>query len=267
MGIRCNIWARAAKRRHIVHSLEGGGEACRGYNALRHEYILRGDAGRLGVYPILAFLPDKVCRFLYEFHAFRFESLGLPPVPDDGDEVHRILRPDQLNALLRRIKVSMSERHAGHFRLFNVLVIGHTKYSGVQRVYCEPFPNRKFHGYHRQDLVFCRPPGIQHGDFVLSADSVFYCRVLLLFSMVVATDTGDKTFECAMVSVLETYSGPLENGTAISLIHSSLSQCNHLLTLCLSVSLPLSVSVSLSLYSLRRLGFRCQFQNSVRTRS
>jgi len=200
------------KRRHIVHTLEGGGDHGLGYDALRHETILHGDAGRLGVYPILAFLPDKVIRFLYEFHAFRFPSLELPPVPDDGDEVHRILRPDQLNALLRRIKLSESHQHRGHFRLFNVLVIGHTKYSGVQRVYCEPFPNRTFHGYHRQDLVFCRPPGAAHGNFVLSADSVFYCRVLLLFSMIVATDTGDKTMECAMVSVLENYSGPLQNG-------------------------------------------------------
>ena len=106
---------------------------------------LHGDAGRLGVYPILAFLADKICRFIYEFHAFRFESLELPPVPDDGDEVHRILRPDQLNALLRRIKLSVSQQHTGHFRLFNVLVIGHTKHSGVQLVYCEPFPNKKYH--------------------------------------------------------------------------------------------------------------------------
>lgn len=212
LGIRCNIWSRAMTRRHIVHSLEGGGESGTGYDALRHESILHGDAGRLGVYPILAFLPDKVCRFLYEFHAFRFESLELPPVPDDGDEVHRILRPDQLNTLLRRIKLSVSQQHTGHFRLFNVLVIGHTKHSGVQRVYCEPFPNRKYHQCHRQDLVFCRPPGMQRGNFILSADSVFYCRMLLLFSMAVATDTGDKTFDCALVSVLENYSGPLDSG-------------------------------------------------------
>ena len=64
-------------RRHIVHSLEGGGESGTGYDALRHESILHGDAGRLGVYPILAFLPDKVCRFLSEILAFRFESSSL----------------------------------------------------------------------------------------------------------------------------------------------------------------------------------------------
>ena len=53
---------------------------------------------------------------------------------------------------------------------------------------------------------------MHRGDFILSADFVFYCRVLPLFSMVVSTDTGDKTFDCALVSVLENYSGPLENG-------------------------------------------------------
>ena len=38
-----------------------------------------------------------------------------------------ILRPDQLNALLRHIKLSVSQQHPGHFRFFNVVVIGHTK--------------------------------------------------------------------------------------------------------------------------------------------
>ena len=44
----------------------------------------------------------------------------------------------------------------------------------------------------------------------MSTDSKFYCCVLLLFSMVVATQTGDKTFDCVLVSVLEKYSGLLE---------------------------------------------------------
>ena len=34
---------------------------------------------------------------------------------------------------------------------------------------------------------------------------------------VVATDTGDKTFDCALVSVLVKYSGPLENGLSLLL--------------------------------------------------
>ena len=38
------------------------------------------------------------------------------------------------------------------------------------------------------------------------------CGVLLLFSMVIATDTGYKNFDGAFVSVLKNYSGPLEIG-------------------------------------------------------
>ena len=30
--------------------------------------------------------------------------------------------------------------------------------------------------------------------------------------MAAATDTGDKTFDCALVSVLNNYSGPLDDG-------------------------------------------------------
>ena len=149
--------------------------------------------GQAGIMPpaVLAFLPAKVCRFLYEFHAIRFESLELAPLLDDGDEVYCILRPDQLNVLLRRIKLRVFQQHTRHFRLFNVLV-GHTKHSCAQRVYCEPFPNRKYHKSHRQDHMLGRPPGMQRGNLILSADAVFYCRVLLLFSMVVATNTGGR---------------------------------------------------------------------------
>ena len=55
------------------------------------------------------------------------------------------------------------------------------------------------------DLVFVRPPGVQPGGFVLTPASVWYCRVLLLFSTSVVTDTGSKSFDCAMVSTLEPY--------------------------------------------------------------
>ena len=58
-----------------------------------------------------------------------------------------------------------------------------------------------------------RPPGIDNGAFVVSPNSVWYARVLLLFSSSAMTDTGSKTFECALVSTLarETYDDP-ENG-------------------------------------------------------
>ena len=55
------------------------------------------------------------------------------------------------------------------------------------------------------DLVFVRPPGVQAGGFVLTPDSVWYCRVLLLFSVSALTDNGSKSFYCALVSTLEHY--------------------------------------------------------------
>ena len=115
------------------------------------------------------------------------------------------------DALLKTLELHGSAQHKGHFSLFNCLVIGHTKYKGVQRVYCNPFPAKTFHGSHRMDLVMIRPPGIDNGAFVVSPDSVWYARVLLLFSASAMTDTGSKTFECALVSTLETYADP-DNG-------------------------------------------------------
>ncbi len=56
-----------------------------------------------------------------------------------------------------------------------------------------------------------RPPGIDNGAFVVSPDSVWYARVLLLVSASAMTDTGSKSFECALVSTLETYDDP-DNG-------------------------------------------------------
>jgi hypothetical protein len=46
----------------------------------------------------------------------------------------------QVDALLKRLELQESAQRKGHFGLFNCLVIGHTKYKGVQRVYCNPFP-------------------------------------------------------------------------------------------------------------------------------
>jgi hypothetical protein len=40
---------------------------------------------------------------------------------------------------------------------------------------------------------------------------VWYARVLLLFTASAATDTGSKSFDCALVSTLESYDDP-ENG-------------------------------------------------------
>jgi hypothetical protein len=51
------------------------------------------------------------------------------------------------------------------------------------------------------------PPGIRKGDFQLSMDSVWFCKVLLLFSFESASDQGRQQHDCAFVSVLEEYTG------------------------------------------------------------
>ncbi len=43
-----------------------------------------------------------------------------------------------------------------HFALYNCLVLGHTKFKGVQRVYCNLFPKNPFYGSHRLGLVTIR---------------------------------------------------------------------------------------------------------------
>jgi hypothetical protein len=39
-----------------------------GVDALRWEMILHGNAGEMGKYAVLSVLPDKIARFLYEYH-------------------------------------------------------------------------------------------------------------------------------------------------------------------------------------------------------
>jgi hypothetical protein len=118
----------------------------------------------------------------------------------------------QVNALLETLELKYSAQRKGHFALYNCLVIGHTKYNGVQRVYCSPFPAKPLYGSHRSDLVMIWPPGIKNGAFVVTPDSVWYKLVLLHFSASAQTETGSKSFDCALVSTLETYDEP-ENGS------------------------------------------------------
>ena len=133
----------------------------------------------------------------------------------------------QVNALLQTLELQESAQRKGHFALFNCLVLGHTKYRGVQRVYCNPFPTKMFYGSHRMDLVMIRPPGIDNGAFVVSPESVWYARVLLLFSASAMTDTGSKSFNCALVSTLETYDDP-ENGNYVYYTYY-INICNYVL--------------------------------------
>ncbi len=53
-----------------------------GYDALECTLISRGYAGKhLGHLSELSFFTDKVARFLFEFHADNYKSLGLPVIP------------------------------------------------------------------------------------------------------------------------------------------------------------------------------------------
>ena len=108
----------------------------------------------------------------------------------------------QVAALLATFELQDSARRKGHFALYNhdCLVLGHAKYSRVQRVYYNSFPAKTFHASHRMDFVMIRPPGIDTGAFVVSPDTVWYALVLLLFSASAATDTGSKSFDCAQQS-------------------------------------------------------------------
>ena len=95
---------------------------------------------------------------------------------------------------------------SGHFRVFGTVAIGHELHKGCQRVQCWPFKDMLYYGSNRQDFVFIRPPGLQPGEFQLSPDNVWFCKVLLLFTIQAQTDIdGSKMeFECAYVSVMET---------------------------------------------------------------
>ena len=121
----------------------------------------------------------------------------------------------QVTALLWTLEFQQSAKHKGHFALFNCLVLGHTKYNGVQWVNCNPFPAKPFYSCHRLGMVMIRLPGIDNGGFVVLPGTDWYAQVLLLFSTSAMTDTGSKSFECALVSTLETYDDP-ENGNYIN---------------------------------------------------
>ncbi len=61
------------------------------------------------------------------------------------------------------------------------------------------------------DPVIIRPPGVDDGAFVVSLATVWYARVLLLFSASAMIDTGSNSFDCALVSTPEIFNDP-ENG-------------------------------------------------------
>jgi hypothetical protein len=75
---------------------------------------------------------------------------------------------------------------------------------------------KMFHGSHCLDLVMIRQQSINYGTFVVSPDTVWYAWILLLFSA--STDTGSKSFDCALVSTLAKLDDP-ENDNGINYIN------------------------------------------------
>ena len=82
----------------------------------------------------------------------------------------------QVGALLETLELQDSAKRKGHFALYNCLVLGHTKYSGVQRVYCiscKTVSWKSSHGFrddlaagHRQWRLRCVP-----GNFLVCSGS------------------------------------------------------------------------------------------------
>ena len=164
-GICINIRKRAKIRRSQTQCLVGGGSHSHdlGYAALRWEMILHGNAGYLGKYAVIAFLPDKIACFIYEYHDTSYASLGLPEspsLPQDRSriDVYRILQPQQVGhyiiymhymhwltyksyftyclmycsqnwALLDTLRIRQSNRNMGHIILYSTesnLLVGHS---------------------------------------------------------------------------------------------------------------------------------------------
>ncbi len=94
------MWNQAKERLFLKHRLCSRikNDQPQGYAAFDWESILHDDAGELGDYKELAILPDKIARFLYEFHSDSYASHCLPPLPVDRSDtnVHRILKPPQV---------------------------------------------------------------------------------------------------------------------------------------------------------------------------
>ena len=99
-AFRINAWTRAKERRFLKHRLCSRikDDQPQGYAAFNWESILHGNAGELGDYKELAVLPDKIARYLYEYHAESYASHDLPALPDDRSrtDVHGILKPHQV---------------------------------------------------------------------------------------------------------------------------------------------------------------------------
>ncbi len=88
----------------------GGGGQHGGFDALDYRKIHQGNAGKLGIYPILSVLPDKFARFLFEYHSHRFESLNLPQLTADKSDfdVHGALLDDKVQTNFHTLRFAKS---------------------------------------------------------------------------------------------------------------------------------------------------------------
>ncbi len=87
-----------------------------------------------------------------------------------------------------------------------------TKYTGLQRIYCNPFPAKSFYGSHRLDPVMIRPPWIDNGALLCrwkQFGMLEYCSCSS--SQPLLKQTLGPSPSTALVSTMETCDDP-ENG-------------------------------------------------------
>jgi hypothetical protein len=211
LGIRVQYFEKGTEPDTVVAYAPRRWEAATGYRGVMWQALLdESCADVLGHYEPLIWLPRKTACFLFEYHDtdFRGKVPQLPalPAPQDRDEyldVHKLLKNKEVTSLLQTLTVRKASKDDGHFRLFGTLSIGHPLHPGYQRVQCWPFKDLLYYGANRQNHVIVRPPNTVAANFKLTPDSVWYCKVLLLFYVEAITDSAPKQYRCADVSVLE----------------------------------------------------------------
>ena len=68
-----------------------------GYHSVRWDVILQGRVDPFGMYAVTRVLPEKIAKFLFEFHGDMFQHFGLPQWPPDRSalNVHGMLSAPQ----------------------------------------------------------------------------------------------------------------------------------------------------------------------------
>ena len=85
-------------RRHIVHTMVGGGGLREGYATLDYRKIHQGNAGELGNYPILSVCLTNLLAFCLNITHIALKGLDLPQLPADRSDfdVHGALLDDKV---------------------------------------------------------------------------------------------------------------------------------------------------------------------------